>query len=63
MTHTFDPRTLETETGGSLWIQGQPDLQSAFQDSWGYIVKLILKNQKRERVERGEGGEGEREYE
>lgn len=28
MAHTCDTITWETETGGLLWIQGQPDLQS-----------------------------------
>jgi hypothetical protein len=27
---------MPTEAGGSLWVQGQPGLQSGFQDSQGY---------------------------
>ena len=31
--HTFNPSTWETEAGESLCVQGQPGLQSEFQDS------------------------------
>ena len=31
--HTFNPSTWEAEAGGFLWGQGQPGLQSKFQDS------------------------------
>jgi hypothetical protein len=43
MAHTFNPRTQEAETGGSLWVQGQPSLQSKLQDSQGYKEKPYLK--------------------
>ena len=32
MVHTFNPSTWEAEADGSLWVQGQPGLQSEFQD-------------------------------
>ena len=44
MTHAFNPNTREVEAGGSLWIQGQPSLQTKFQDSQGYRVKPWLIN-------------------
>ena len=31
--HTFNPYTLEAETGRSLWVWNQPYLQYLFQDS------------------------------
>ena len=31
--HAFNPSTLEAEAGGSLKVQGQPYLQSEFQNS------------------------------
>jgi hypothetical protein len=39
MAHTFNPSTWEAEAGGSLWVWGQPGLQSKFQDSQGYNSK------------------------
>jgi hypothetical protein len=44
--HAFDPSTLEAEAGGFLWVQGQPGLQSKFQDSQGYIKKPCLQKEK-----------------
>ena len=42
--HTaFDPSTQEAEAGGSLWVRGQPGLQSEFQSSQDYTVRLCLK--------------------
>lgn len=35
----------EAEAGGSLRVQGQPDLQNKFQDSQGYKEKLCLEKQ------------------
>ena len=37
--HAFDPSTKEAETAGSLGVQGQPGLQSKFQDSQGHTGK------------------------
>jgi hypothetical protein len=31
--HTFNYITQEAEAGGSLWVWGQPGLNSEFQDS------------------------------
>ena len=43
---SFNPSTQEAEAGGSLWVQGQPGLQSEFQDSQGcYIEKPCLKKE------------------
>jgi hypothetical protein len=36
--HAFNPSTQEAKTGESLWIWGQPGLQSEFQDSQGYTA-------------------------
>ncbi|EGW02589.1 hypothetical protein I79_018095 [Cricetulus griseus] len=42
--HTCNPSTWEAGVGGSLGVQGQPDLQSEFQDSQDcYTKKLCLK--------------------
>jgi hypothetical protein len=40
--HAFNPSTWEAEAGGSLWVRGQPGLQSEFQDSQGYTEKHCL---------------------
>jgi hypothetical protein len=40
--HTFNPSTREAEEG-DFWVQGQPGLQSEFQDSQGYTEKPCLK--------------------
>jgi hypothetical protein len=37
--HTFKARTQEAKAGGSLWVWGQPGLQSEFQDRQGYPEK------------------------
>jgi hypothetical protein len=48
----FNPSTWEAEAG-DFWVQGQPGLQSEFQDSQGYTEKLCFekpkKKKKRER--------------
>ena len=36
----FNPSTRDTEASGSLWVGGQPGLQSEFQASQGYITRL-----------------------
>ena len=36
----------EAEVGGSLWVWGQPGLQSGYQNSQGYIEKPCLKTNK-----------------
>jgi hypothetical protein len=41
--HTFDPSTQEAEKGRSLWVWGQPGLQSELQDSQDYTEKPCLK--------------------
>ena len=38
--HAFDPSTWEVEAGGSLLIQGQPVLQSEFQDIQDHTEKV-----------------------
>jgi hypothetical protein len=40
--HAFNPNTWEADAGG-FWVQGQPGLQSEFQDSQGYTEKPCLK--------------------
>jgi hypothetical protein len=42
--HAFNLSTQVAEAGRSLWVQGQPDLQSQYQDSQGYTEKPCLKN-------------------
>ena len=41
--HALNPSTWEAKTGR---VQGQPGLQSEFQDSQGYIEKPYLKEPK-----------------
>ena len=48
VTHAFNPSTWEAEASGSLWDQGQPGLQSEFQDSQGYTEKLCLRKKKKQ---------------
>jgi hypothetical protein len=43
MVQAFDPSTQEAEADRSLWVWGQPDLHSEFQDSQRYIVRLCFK--------------------
>ena len=43
--HGFIPSTQDAKTGGSLGVQGQPGLQSEFQDSQGYTEKPCLEKQ------------------
>jgi hypothetical protein len=43
--HTFSPSTREAEAGRSLQVQGQPGLQSEFQDSRDYTEKPCLEKQ------------------
>jgi hypothetical protein len=38
----LSPSTGEAEAGGCLQVRGQPGLQSEFQDSQGYTLKIIL---------------------
>ena len=42
--YTFDPSIGEAEVGGSLWVQGQPGLQSEFQGC--YTEKPFLKTKR-----------------
>ena len=43
MAQAFNPSTREAEAGGSLWVWGQPGLQSA--DNQDYTKKPCLKKQ------------------
>ena len=46
--HTQLPRIWEVkaESARSLWVQGQPDIQSKLQDSLDYTLKLSFKTNK-----------------
>lgn len=44
--HVFNPSIWEAKAGSSVWISGQSDLQSKFQDNQGYAEQSCLKNQK-----------------
>ena len=48
--HAYNPRTQEADAGGSLSsrVQGQPGLQSEFQNSQGYTEKLCLEKQQQQ---------------
>ena len=48
--HAFTPTTREAEAGESLGVQGQPGLQSEFQDSKGYTEKRSRKPKKKKNV-------------
>jgi hypothetical protein len=41
--HTFNLSIQEAEAEGSLWVPGQPGLQSEFQNYQGYTKKPCLK--------------------
>ena len=45
MAHAFDPSTQEAEAG-RFWVQGQPGLQSEYQDSQDYAEKPCLEKPK-----------------
>jgi hypothetical protein len=47
---------LGRQRQADFWIQGQPGLQSEFQDSQGYTEKPCLENKMRSDKERKEGG-------
>lgn len=50
MVHTFNPITQEPEAGGSLWIRGQPDLQSELQNRLqNNTEKLCLEKQTKQK--------------
>jgi hypothetical protein len=54
--HTFSPNTWDIEADKSLWVQGQPGLQSKESQS-SYTEKLYLRKQKEwERDQEGERG-------
>lgn len=40
--HAFNQNTWRQNTGGYLWVRGQPDLQREFQNSRGCTEKLCL---------------------
>ena len=42
MMHTLSPSTQEAEADRSLWIRGQPGVQSEFQDSQNYTEEPYL---------------------
>lgn len=44
MAHIFSPSSQEVEAGGSMWLQGQPDLPNKFQDSQATQRNLVLEN-------------------
>jgi hypothetical protein len=47
MAHIFNPNTQKGEVGGSLWVQGQPELQSKLSVNQGcYKEKLCFKKTK-----------------
>ena len=50
--HAFNPSAQEAEAGRSLRVQGQPGIQSEFQDSLGHIEKRCLKKRKIRKFER-----------
>ena len=39
--HAFNPSTWEAETGGFQGVQGQPGLQSEFQDSQNCYTEML----------------------
>ena len=41
--HNFNPGTQEAEAAESLWVWGQSDWYSKFQDSQSYIERPCLK--------------------
>ena len=43
--HTFNPNTQKAETGGSLWVWGQPGQQSKFYNKQGYQRYPVSKKQ------------------
>jgi hypothetical protein len=49
--HAFNLSTLKAEAGRSLRVQGQPDLQSEFQDIQNYVDRSCLKEKDR-KIER-----------
>jgi hypothetical protein len=52
--HAFNPSTWR-QRQADLWVQGQPGLQSEFQETQGFTEKPCLKKQKEKRKERKAG--------
>jgi hypothetical protein len=48
--HAFNTSTWEAEAGRSLWVRGQPSLESEFQDSQGYAEKSCLQKQNKQKI-------------
>lgn len=48
--HTSNCSTGEAEANRSLWVQGQPNLHSEFQDSKSYRVRICLKRKKKRKI-------------
>jgi hypothetical protein len=48
MAHAFNPSTWGVEGQADFWVQGQPGLQSEFQDSQGYTEKPCLEKTNRQ---------------
>ena len=51
VTHSLHPSTREAEAGGSLWVQGQPGLQSEFQDSQSFYTEKPCLTMKKKKIE------------
>ena len=49
--HVFNTSTWEAEAGRCVWVQGQPGLESEFQDSQSYTKKPCLWKKQKERKE------------
>ena len=47
--HAFNPSTWEAEAGDLSQGQGQPGLQSEFQESQGYTEKTCLEKPKKKK--------------
>ena len=55
MAQAFNPSTQEAEASESQWVQGQPGLQSEFQDSQDYYTeKPCLKKNRNKKGKKGE---------
>ena len=45
--HAFNPSTREAEASGSLWVLGQPGLQSEFQDRHQSYREILSRGKKK----------------
>jgi hypothetical protein len=50
--YVINPSTWKAEASRCSWVQGQPGLQTEFQDSQGYTEKLSLQKENPKKIKK-----------